>query len=382
MPRSKSKPKLLVIFDTNVLYTQVSSDLVRNEIRNLINENSDHTDIDIKWYLPSVVINERRYQMKLKAFELTPSLRKLEKLLGHNLNITDDILAQRVNDAIQNEMETLGLNELSLNTSEIDWDDVIKRACFREPPFDPGEKEKGFRDSMIAEALFQLLESSPSTPSICRLALVTDDGVLSKFITEKTSNANNMRVLSTINDLENLINTLVSSVTEEFVSEIKDKAQKYFFEKDNQKTYYYKEEIRNRISEQYSKELKATPEKGMLREGGTWWINPPVFVKKDKQRVYWFTQVEIDCEFFKYERATSSEQTTAGSILDKLQDTAQSGGQTHNRFLELLDMPVKKEAGEGKTIFEIHWSVNITQADNLTRPKLEEIKFIKHTWDE
>jgi len=388
MPRTRTKPKLLVIFDTNVLYTKVASDLVRNDIRNLIQENTSHTDIEIKWYLPSVVINERRYQMRMKAFDLFPSLQKLEKLLGHNLNITENILIQRVDEAIQKEITSLNLNELSINTLDINWNDIIKRACFREPPFDPGEKEKGFRDSMIAEALFQLLSASPSTPSVCRLALVTDDTVLSDFVTDKTSDTNNLRVLSNINELENLINTLVSSVTEEFVSDLKDKAQKYFFEKDNQNTYYYKEDIRSRINEQYTEELKATPEPTMIIEGGTWWINPPVFIKKERQRVFWFSQIEIDCKFYKYQsnksNTPSNEIITGGlGLLGGLQDTVQSNKHRQNTLLTgLLDMSTKQEAGEGKNIFEIQWSVNITQANNLTRPKLEGIKFIKHTWDD
>jgi len=90
--KKKSKPKLFVVFDTSVLFTQVAYNLVRSEVRQLIEMNSQHSDLSIKWYLPSIVIDERRYQMQNKAFELLPSIEKLEKLLGHNLNITKDIL--------------------------------------------------------------------------------------------------------------------------------------------------------------------------------------------------------------------------------------------------------------------------------------------------
>lgn len=54
-------PKLLVVFDTNVLFTQVASDLVRHDIKRIIQENSNHPDLTIGWYLPDVVIGERKY---------------------------------------------------------------------------------------------------------------------------------------------------------------------------------------------------------------------------------------------------------------------------------------------------------------------------------
>jgi len=77
-------PKLLVVFDTNVLYTQVASDLVRAEVQRIIEENSNHPDLIIEWHLPEVVIGERKYQMLVKAKELIPNLSKLEKLLGRS----------------------------------------------------------------------------------------------------------------------------------------------------------------------------------------------------------------------------------------------------------------------------------------------------------
>ena len=62
----KRIPRLLVVFDTNVLYTQVASDLVRAEVQKIIEENSNHPDLIIEWYLPDIVIGERKYQMLLK----------------------------------------------------------------------------------------------------------------------------------------------------------------------------------------------------------------------------------------------------------------------------------------------------------------------------
>ena len=102
--KKKNKPKLKVVFDTSVLHTQVASDLVREAIRKVISENSNHGDLNITWHFPSVVISERRYQMQQKSFELLPSIQKMERLLGHNLNITEEILVQRVNATIKEQL--------------------------------------------------------------------------------------------------------------------------------------------------------------------------------------------------------------------------------------------------------------------------------------
>ena len=382
--RKKPALQLLVVFDTNVLYTQVASDLVKAEIRNLIKDNSSHTDVSIKWFLPSVVIDERRYQMPRKAFELLPSLQKLEKLLGHNLNITKEILIQRVNESILSSLEELNLTELKIDTSSIDWEELIRRSSFREPPFEPTEKEKGFRDSLIAESFFQLKNDSPASPSVCRLAIVTEDSVLSDFLRKKTSDAKNIRILSTLKELESLINTLVSTVTEEFVAEIKDKARVYFFEKDNLETLYFKENIPSRIKEKYPEALSYRPSESLTRENGTWWIDAPVFIKKVRQRVYWTTQIAVDYELYKYEyqKSVSPEPSSPGNLV--LGETQQTALNIQPTLLTdiLSSTPKKVQTGKGRTLFEVDWSVNITQNKKLTSPNIIDIKFIEHSKEE
>ncbi|KPQ04539.1 MAG: hypothetical protein HLUCCO02_08670 [Idiomarinaceae bacterium HL-53] len=64
---SKKIPTLHVVFDTNVLFTQVASDLVRASIHKLVAENSNHPDLSITWNLPKTVVGERRFQMLTKA---------------------------------------------------------------------------------------------------------------------------------------------------------------------------------------------------------------------------------------------------------------------------------------------------------------------------
>jgi len=75
MAKSKrAKPELKVVFETSALWTKVAYELLSSEVRKLIELNSQHSDLSIKWYLPSVVVDERRYQMQCAALELLPSV--------------------------------------------------------------------------------------------------------------------------------------------------------------------------------------------------------------------------------------------------------------------------------------------------------------------
>jgi len=294
---------------------------------------------------------------------LLPSVAKLERLLEHNLNITEDILRHRVDDAIDRQLTELGVSTLDIDTTEINWRALIQRAVYRRPPFETGEKEKRFRDSLIAETFLQLVKHSPATPSVCRLAVVAGDDLLAAYVKDSTKEARNVRVLSNISELESLINTLVSQVTEEFVAELSEKARKYFFEKGNDASLYYKEHIGDKIRESYGQELTAIPKEGLLRENGTWRIAEPVFVRKERQRVVWITPINVDAKLSKYEYP---ELTTGASV-----GLTPSGPDVEQRYgLRglgglLAQSPKKVEVASGQSSFQIHWSVNITQTKKL-----------------
>ncbi len=398
MPPIKKKiPELRVVFDTSVLFTQVVYDLMKIDVKKLIEANSKHPDLSIRWYLPSIVVDERRYQMYSKALELQPTIVKLEKLLGHNLNITDDILSARVDEAIEKQLAEMGILKLEIDTTTIDWKDLIHRAVYRNPPFNPGDHEKGFRDALIAESFLQLVKQSPSTPSICRLAIVTNDELLKQFIADRLKDAKNVRVLTNVGDLGSLINTLVSTVTEEFVNKLKEKAKEIFFQKENNMSLYYKESIFEKIKEKYGQELQQVPNKDLYRENGTWWIADPVFVKKDRQTIYWMTPINIDVKLFKYEwpEATSLSAVSLNAL--NLPPGAFSSGYSsgfvnaalgqHNLQPGLLSaVPAitakRTDIAKGQSRFEVHWQAKIMQNRKLTTPRVDNILFAGTKYDE
>src|SRR5205807_2068990 len=101
--------RLEVVLDTNALYTGSANYFLRKEVADLIEQNSTLPDLTIRWIVPEVVRHERHFQMLQVALQMLPTIEKLERLLGHRLNITDEILDTRVKEAIEREIQRLGI---------------------------------------------------------------------------------------------------------------------------------------------------------------------------------------------------------------------------------------------------------------------------------
>ena len=237
--RRPRQSELKVVFDTSVLYTKEASDLFKPEVAEMINENRDSGDLVINWYLPEVVRHERQYQMYQSAYELLGPVQKLEKVLGHNLNITQENLEQRVKSVIDEKLSSFNIQVLRLETSEVNWHGMMLDSAYRRAPFQGGQKEKGFRDALVAEAFVQLVSQSPSTPRVCRIVLVCADNLLIQALRNRLPTADNVRIVKTLEELKGLINTLASEVDEKFIGEIAEKAGKLFFEKKAMKIHWF-----------------------------------------------------------------------------------------------------------------------------------------------
>ena len=406
MARGRKISELKVVFDTNALYTKAESELLSAAATSLIDDNSSHSDLKISWYLPEVVRHEREYQMRKEAFKLLQYVERLDRLLGHNLNITSEILEARVRDAIDRSLQEHNIEVLNLVAENVDWKRLISDSSFRKPPFEIGENEKGFRDAIIVEIFLQLVEQSPTTPSICRLVLVSNDGLLSETVALHTKDNNNVKVVHSIADLEGFINTLVSKVTEEFIEQIKEKTQLLFFDENNENNLWHKEEVWKKINDTFSNELKTVPEPGQIREHVATFIRSPNFVKKKSQRVFWLTSVEIKVEIYRNEVVSDLPRDTQpsgalsgfsvaypsiGTLVTGLSPSQtsltatsiSSVGPTNPFSRGLLSAPlyVKKKEGSGRSIFEILWSVQVSQSKSFSKAKIEKLEFIETVWE-
>lgn len=414
----KGKLKLKIVLDTNQLYTGSASDLLKEEVKKIIEETQKHSDVVIEWYLPEVVLLEREYQMLNAAINLLPSIRKLEKLLGHNLAINEAILESRVKDVIKKQTDTLGIKRIKPDFNNVDWGKVVEDAVFRRPPFERGKKEKGFRDAIIAETFLELSTVSPKSPGSCRLVLVTNDNLLSDAINERSRKSKNMNVLNSLEELRNFINTLVSKVTEEFVNKIRQIANDFFFDKDNDTCLYRQHEIRKKIIEDFRTKLDELPKNADEVKIISWYIGIPRFLGKRGQKVKWLSTVSAESEAYRHSEMITHDDPLPYMMpsfskyeLKPISEIVQWGQESQYSFPQSIEsqyssvnLPYSSVAGQqnipplsyshepqnktreilvstGRFVFHVVWSVTVTSKSKFTNPKIEDISYHDTTWE-
>ncbi len=426
MPKKSAGPirELRVVFDTNPMFTQVPSELVNNETRNLIKTNSNHLDLQIAWHVPEVVILERHHQMLDQAQQLLSGFQKINAILGLNVTLTREQLSPKIASVVDSELLTLNLRRLQIDSSRVNWNEIIRNAAFRIPPFETGKTEKGFRDAMVLEAFMQLVESAPTSPARCRIALVTSDTLLTIATKARITGHANAEVLAGLEELRNLINTLISTVDEAFIMELREKATKLFFTPGDKSTLYYREDIRSQIDAKYAVRLKELPDGASGRDNLGALVAASRFIKKDRQRVHWTTQVRIKASAYKFTSRTSATQEVSGGanlgdifVYSSAPDKNYIGGLNPAPSSFMSPIPTagaqypilstggtsyspiqttggawatvipdtsitKTEVKKGLAIFDVVWSATIGRHRKLVRPTIDDIAYVETTWEE
>ena len=128
MSAKRVKPphlELKVVLDTNALFTGSASNFLKKEIADLIAQTSNLPDLTIHWIVPEVVRHERQFQMQEGASQFLPTIEKLQRLLGVNLNITKEILDSRVKETVERQVQEHGIVVQALISADVDWPRVI-----------------------------------------------------------------------------------------------------------------------------------------------------------------------------------------------------------------------------------------------------------------
>ena len=429
---AKTRPavrELRVVFDTNPLYTQAPSDLVNADARKLIQDNSAHPDLQITWIIPDIVVSERHYQMQEQAEGLLPAFQKINALLGIGISLAPDGLSPKIATVIDSEIVALKMQRLPLDPARVDWQGILRDSAFRLPPFQPGKSEKGFRDAMILESFAQLVEGAPTSAARCRLALVTGDDRLTLAAKARIGAFANAEVLSGLEELRNLISTLISTVDESFVKDWREKARKLFFIPGQTDTLYFREKIAEAIRGKYRDKLKELPDGATTREAEGILVSPPRFLKKEQQRVHWSSQIAFTADAYKI--TTSSRRLSdilrlaannnpgvstssvglgsnvytlgspvggvyglGGPVGGPVVGVDSSGGLggvsiTVPKYITTTDTQslfdttpevTKTLFKKGRTVFEVAWSTTVAKNKKLVRPTIDGISFVETTW--
>lgn len=127
----------------------------------------------------------------------------------------------------------------------------------------------------------------------CRVMLVTNDSLLATMVEERSSRRENVRVLSDLDETEDLINTLASEATEEYVAGLRESAREMFFISEDRSTLFFAADVLERIKTQYGDKLRSLPPlASRVVHTGTI-IGTTSFVQKKRQVVSWTTRCTL-----------------------------------------------------------------------------------------
>lgn len=426
-----------IILDTNCLFTEAADKLIKAELSEFILGTAASGEINTTWHLPDIVRAERKHQMMVRARRLLPQLEKVESLIGHKFGITEEILDERVNAVIKREIERHGLQLHLFDASKVDWGDLISRSVERHPPFDPGENEKGFRDAVVLETFYQLIEGLPKSPQSCRIVLMSGDRLLANAARAKTEGRANVAVTGDLEEVRTLLNALASALTQETVAKLLPEASELFFIAGKDKTLYFAEKIYGRIANDYAEQLASCPDSEFTSSTvKRLVIGPPTFLAKSRQRLTFSSRLTFEVEATKVvwrspptinrntgltfsnitpgatgPSAPSGPGSTglfgpsgvSGLYIPPLPSgfgtipsygatgpsgaSASSPGASGNTFFfsppgsppPMIPEEIRRD---GQHVFEVIWTATLTATGKLTRPKLERIEYKSTTWDE
>lgn len=359
---------LIKIFsDTNILHASQAHLLLPSKISEYISEHKRIESMELKWFLSKMVIKERRHQMLQAALNLEPKINELEKLLGHALGINEEVMAERVDTKIHKTISELGIEVCDIDCNDVNWRDIIDRSATRQAPFEAsGEKEKGFRDAIIATTFLQELSKSPTTPRSCLLVFISGDQRLRDYIKEKTETSKNVRLLETLDELKSLLNAIASEITEEFLGELLPKAKNIFYDFDKKDGLYNKEKILGQINEKFSEEINGVlsgyPQ--CRREVDGIILGDQTFIGKTGQTVVWNRVVKLKFKIIK----------NAGGLLGLATLWA-------NAPIGAIPAPPPQEGTvvtTGESLFSVEWQHQVTTKGSISKPKINKIEFVGH----
>ena len=204
---------------------------------------------------------------------------------------------------------------------------------------------------------------------------MTNDELLTKAAESRTENYGNADVIADLEELRNLVNTLISTVDEAYVKDLREKARKLFFVAKDESTLYYRKKIWTRINEGFQQQLKELPPNATTREIDRTVISQPRFVRKDAQRVHWINSLTIEVTASKYIQAAEptshlrgdSTQPTLPSYITSISDKKT----LYAKLRDIINLgPAEKICvKKGRTEFNVAWSTTVDRNGKLTRPQ-------------
>jgi hypothetical protein len=219
------KPKLHVVFDSNAIYTKTDGDeVVPAGIASLIKDPS-HASLDVVWSVPDMVRLEREQHIRKNAQHVASLAEKLPNVFSGNWLLDRTQIDKEVERVVSKAFNELSISVLPCDYSLVAWASLVDAAGRRKPPFDPDlSKEKGFKDSIVAETLIQHWATLNTGHEA--LVLVSGDKILTEHVLRRTE-GRNCRVVKDQDALRSELNFLASDIEESIAEKVKGAAEHF-----------------------------------------------------------------------------------------------------------------------------------------------------------
>lgn len=400
------KCDLKILIDTSIIYSDRF--LVDKEFIELINGKNEYPELKLSWFIPEVVISERRYQLFTQVEDLFHSVKRLYCLINQPPPEKRDGIKEKIDEQIKNLISKYSISIHHLNTKNIDWERVIHNSVERLPPFEAGKKEKGFRDALVLENYFQLLTEFRDEPNRCLVILATADKLQIESVEDRFAKLKNFHSPLNISELRELLRTLSSQVSEADMIKTRDLASKYFYLPDSPSCFFNTAQIREKIISQFHDKFEELPFGAEGRTNGNWQISKPEFVDKTENRWTWLNKISVNISTFKtvnlpvykippqyfsgstdsFIQSPPTFNSSTGSIVVENTKSAY-GGSIPNDFPLVSGTfyppssiePTKVQVGLGEMEFELKWSFEIDKEHAIVKPRIDDIRLSKYFWN-
>jgi hypothetical protein len=197
---ASTSSKLHVMLDTNSLYSpHATNQFVAPALVEVI-EDDAHKSLNINWVISEMVRSEREYHLRREARHVISAARKIPEVFSSTWVCDEDAVFAQVSNFAQRELDRLKVSVRGCDSGRVDWPSLIAAAGLRLPPFDPNlEKEKGFKDAIVAETFLQLCGDLPAHGSETAI-LVSDDTMLGDQVAKRVDGAK-VKVLKDLDEL-------------------------------------------------------------------------------------------------------------------------------------------------------------------------------------
>lgn len=393
---TRKKKSIIVFFDTNAIYSSGKGFLIGTKLKDIILQYKSNVDIVVKWVLPDIVKNERRYQMEQEAINLKKHINSMEKVLWKKFNIDDNFIKKKVDLIIKKEIQKLSLTEFEIKPDRVNWTDLIYKSLNRIAPFEPVEREKngkmeiigekGFRDALILENLVQFIEENKYLQDTI-IYFYCRDECLKKATESRLEINENFQIVGDIDNLKEKLSIISSNIEVELCNELKDIAKYKFYSLNDKKTLYYKGNIRDKVInfENESEYKKLYIENARIDKYKVVVVDT-IFDKRKEKRIFWVSSVKVffsrylESPRFDYENFTMGDYLEFGTSEDSSFNSLNRNYIKRRRFFDIDQILDPTRAlysvnfiDSGYAIFKINWSITLTNNNRLVRPQLEEV---------